>query len=270
MPRESALRFPGRIVKRGEADASLVRRIQRGLAARGYGPFAPGQYDAAMAAAVRLFQSQNVDLSGRPLGVDGEVGPFTWGSLFGPEAIAPAAPAPNAFLAGVLATAAAEIGVTEAPPGSNRGPRVDQYLARVGIPPSQGTAAERPWCAAFVYWCLDETARAQGVGNPAPRTAGVLDHWRKARRAGSATIVGKDEALASPARVVPGSLFVHDYGQGLGHIGFVESQSNGHLVTIEGNVAPVGAPGREGLCVARVARRRLTDDKLVGFVIHVA
>lgn len=47
----------------------------------------------------------------------------------------------------VVEIAAAQVGVSEYPKGSNKGPEVDQYLLAVGI----NFAAA--WCAAFVVWC---------------------------------------------------------------------------------------------------------------------
>ena len=62
----------------------------------------------------------------------------------------------------------------EQPPGSNRGPKVDQYLTAVGLNPAGGSFA---WCAAFVYWCFRKASEELGVPNPAVKTAGALDVW---------------------------------------------------------------------------------------------
>jgi hypothetical protein len=88
---------------------------------------------------------------------------------------APEVATPGAFallLAEALKVAVSQIGVMEQPPGSNRGPEVDRYLTAVGLDPTRGSF---PWCAAFVFSCFDEAARALGRTNPVIRTAGVLD-----------------------------------------------------------------------------------------------
>jgi hypothetical protein len=46
--------------------------------------------------------------------------------------------------------ARAEVGVSEKPRGSNRGPRVDQYQRATDLDKSQWGA----WCAAFVCWVM--------------------------------------------------------------------------------------------------------------------
>lgn len=51
-----------------------------------------------------------------------------------------------------------------------------------------------------------------------------------------------------------------------GHIGFVERIDGDNLVTVEGNIAASGVPGRNGVCVARSTHRRTTDTNLIGYV----
>src|SRR5262249_50937973 len=93
-----------------------------------------------------------------------------------------------------LANAAAELGVREAPPGSNRGPHVDRYLARAGLPPG------KPWNGAFVYWCFDEAARASRRQNPLPKTGDAAqlsdDAWRR-----GLVLLPRDSARLQPGMV---------------------------------------------------------------------
>ena len=155
--------FPGRAVKAGEKNATLVREIQRRLNDVGCGPIpASGFFDTPTTAAVKLFQA-----------------------LF-PDALpAPAAPVPP-LLQATLDAAADEIGVLEVPPGSNRGPSVDEYLRTVGLDPAAGSYA---WCAAFICWCFGKGAASVGTPNPLPRTAGALSLWRLAGAAGVLTTI---------------------------------------------------------------------------------
>jgi len=90
---------------------------------------------------VRLFQARSSNLAGEPLDIDGVVGPETWTALFGASAAGPGVvvvgpPPPGGIGATVIEIAKAEIGVRESPIGSNRGPRVDQYLEATGYNPA--------------------------------------------------------------------------------------------------------------------------------------
>jgi peptidoglycan hydrolase-like protein with peptidoglycan-binding domain len=260
----SANTFRGRLIKRGERDAALVRRLQRALAARGYGPaggsFTAGVFNAEMERTLKLFQAQNVDASGQPLKVDGQVGPFTWGALFPAAAPqAPTATGASALMLQSLATAVSQIGTLEEPLGSNRGPRVDQYLKSTGTP--LGSA----WCMAFVYWCFEHAAGNLAATNPLPRTAGCLDHWNKAARMPAATRHTRADVYANPALARPGQIFIMDFGGGTGHTGIVEALlPGGWLRTVEGNTNTGGS--RQGLGVFRLERRKISDPMIVGVV----
>lgn len=250
------MNYPGRIIKLGETNAGIVNAIGQKLRSRGVAVTSPpGVFDAAFRSAVRLFQSLNRDVAGLPLTVDGEVGPMTWGALFGAASV-PAAPAgPGALARRALAIAVAEINTMEQPIGSNSGPRVNQYLA------STGTAPGNFWCMAFVHFCFMSAAQAMGVANPFPRTAGVLAAWNAA----PTMRITKSTALANLARVGPGAVFIIDYGNGFGHTGIVESNTAGALVTIEGNTDPAGSGN--GIGVFRLNRRNVANGQMKGFIL---
>jgi hypothetical protein len=243
----SARPFPGRAVKAGETNATLVREIQRRLNEAGCGPIpVSGSFDAPTTAAVRLFQARFTDANGTPLKVDGVVGPVSWAALFPDAPPPPSRPVPP-LLAAALDAARGQVGVLEVPPGSNRGPRVDEYLRAAGLDPAGGSYA---WCAAFVYWCFGKGAAATGRANPLPKTAGALALWRRAGAAGARQI-SASEAKATPSLVRPGQIFVLATGGGFGHVGLVESVAAGVLTTIEGNTNDGGS--REGVGVFRRA-----------------
>lgn len=117
-----------------------------------------------------------------------------------------------------LEVATSQIGVHEIPAGSNSGPQVNIYLKSVGL------GGGYSWCQSFAFWCYLQASNSLGVDNPMPKTAGVIDHWNK-----------------SPKHhvTVPqvGDLFVLDFKNGSGHIGFVTSVDlvKGIYHTIEGN-----------------------------------
>ena len=258
------MRYPGRVVMIGERDAAVVKALKsalnRALVLRGdealrLDPDNP-RFGAQMKHAVQLFQARHVDpVTGVPLKIDGEVGSLTWAALFGPGTVSTAIRTSSALLARALVIAAAQVGVREQPANSNRGPVVEQYLHRVGVPPGNS------WCCAFTYWCLDEASRQLGVPNPMVRTGGCMKHWNTAPvdRAARITMV---RAVADPRLVRPGQIFIQHTGGWMGHTGFVEEVVGGQVHTIEGNTD--ASMTREGGGVYRLTRKLV--DINIGFI----
>lgn len=256
--------FPGRVIELGESDATLVKQIQQALTSRGYGPFDEGIFNARMVSVVKLYQAQNVDAIGRALVADGEVGIYTWGSLFPAPAPTPAS-APSTLMLQALAIAGTQEGQMEQPVGSNRGPMVDFYLRSVGINPSSGTPDDRYWCMAFVYWTFKTAGTSLSVANPLPETAGCVDHWNRSKNIPNAVRILAKNAYSNPSLIKPGLIFILDFGGGHGHTGIVEKLlPGGVLSTVEGNTDSTGSGN--GIGVFRVTRRKLNDKSLLGFV----
>lgn len=230
------MKYPGRYIKIGETDKTVVKAIQKALQQENYDVDpADGVFDDALKATVKLFQSRNVDSQQRNLVVDGIVGSLTWEVLFRqPPAIVVAKA--GSFTEAVLAVAASQVGVREIPQDSNRGPDVEKYLASVGLGPGYA------WCAAFVYWCLREAGSQLNKPNRCLRSGGVIKQWNHA--AGRLPTITSREARDNPALLKPGMVFVIDSGKGLGHEGFVLSVSGASFTTIEGNTD--GSGSREG------------------------
>ncbi|MFI5324859.1 MAG: hypothetical protein ACHQ7H_01375 [Candidatus Rokuibacteriota bacterium] len=86
-----------------------------------------------------------------------------------------------------------------------------------------------------------------GKGNPVIRTAGVLEHWRRAQQQGVPRLAAAD-AVDDPSRIRPGMIFVLDSGGGAGHTG-------GRLITVEGNTNDDGS--REGIGVFQRHGRKI-------------
>lgn len=249
------MKYPGRIIKLNERDSAIVRAIADRLRERGYDvASSTGVFDRTMKSVVKLFQTQNRDLDNRPLSVDGEIGPMSWSALFGTPVAGSTGPG-SEVAERALQVALGEVDTMEVPPGSNRGPRVDQYLQ------STGTALGSFWCMAFVHFCFMTASRELGVPNRFPRTAGCIDAWNRA----SGFRITQRKALEQPGLVVPGSVFILDYGNGKGHTGIVRASDGGALTTIEGNSNPDG--GRNGIGVFQLRRRNIANGGLRGFII---
>jgi hypothetical protein len=250
------MKFPNRIIKIGEKDTAIVIAIAGALASRGIAVTSlPGVFDSALASAVKLFQSLNRDIHGHVLAIDGEVGPMTWGALFGAASLMTAGTAASPLALEALRVAQGEIGKMEIPIGSNRGPDVEKYLKSTGLPGGHF------WCMAFVFWCFKTAAGNLGVANPFPKTAGVLDAWNKSQ----GMRITKAAAVANLSRVGPGAVFIMDFGNGSGHTGFVESNSAGDLTTVEGNTDPGGS--NNGIGVFRLNRRKVSTNLMKGFIL---
>lgn len=248
------MNYPGRLIKKGEKNSEIVEALQKRLVERSYGPLdIDGVFGDDTEIAVRLFQSMTRDSVGNPLVVDGKLGPISWEALFG-QSIVPPSPTPQSseFLSRVLDIAGSQIGVLEDPPGSNRGPQVEQYLASAGCLPGD------PWCASFVFWCFREAAKSLNISNPLFRTGSCMNHWNNT----SGKKILSAKAINNPSMIQPGFIFIMNHGGGKGHTGIVKSVSDGYILTIEGNTNIAGS--REGLGVAELRRKINTIN--TGFI----
>lgn len=252
------MNYPGRTIKKGHKDQEIVKKIQEQLVSKGFGPLdVDGDFGKITETAVKDFQSLSRDTNGNPLVVDGKLGPISWSVLF---SVPVGLPEPDyqqsALLTKVIEIARNQIGVMEDPPGSNRGPKVEEYLKRAGCQPGD------PWCASFIYWCFDEASKTMGISNKLPKTGSCMTHW-------SETIGRKiihRNAMNNPSLVKPGHIFIMDHGNWKGHTGIVTSVSDGYIRTIEGNTNIEGS--REGLGVAELNRKIISIN--AGFIDYGA
>lgn len=248
------MNYPGKTIKKGENDQSIVRLIQDHLNKRGFGPIeVDGDFGSHTETAVKEFQSLARDSNGNPLVIDGKIGPISWATLFAVN-IGTTVPVSeeNALFVKVLEIASSEVGVMEDPPGSNRGPRVEQYLKSAGCLPGD------PWCASFVYWCFNEASKSLGLTNPLVRTGSCMTHWSNT----PGRKISHSKAMNNPQLVKPGFIFIIDHGNWKGHTGIVKTAENGYINTIEGNTNIAGS--REGLGVAELQRKIITIN--AGFI----
>ncbi|BAQ62465.1 CHAP domain protein [Geminocystis sp. NIES-3708] len=193
--------YPETIIKRGST-GEAVKEIQERLGVQQTGVFGPTT-ESCVSAFQKAFG----------LEVDGEVGPITWAALFATQ------PSQDLGVASLM-EAQRRVGVKERPLGSNKGPEVDEYLKRAGVP------SPNPWCMAFVYYCVDEAAKKLGKPNPLTKTAfcPTLYNWAKEH----GRLVSKPEI---------GDIFLCiGTPQGHYHTGFVNGPvTNNHFSTVEGN-----------------------------------
>lgn len=251
-----AIPFPGRIIKAGETDKEVVKKIQHRLNETGCGPIIEdGSFNKdTTEKAVKLFQARFPDVTGRPLEIDGKVGSLTWGALFGQTTVPSTKTAPSKLTEAVIAFAKTQIGVKEQPIGSNRGPEVDEYLREVGLDPTKDSYA---WCVAFTHYCYKKAAEKLSIANPHIKTAGVLEHWNVAGKKSGVLRITNARSVADPSLITPGSLFIIDLGGGFGHSGIVVEVANGRLITIEGNTNDGGS--REGIGVFQRDARKIAN-----------
>ena len=142
------------------------------------------------------------------------------------------------------------IGVTEHPANSNRGPKIDQWERACGV-------LGAPWCGCFVNACLhaagfpDQFWLRFCPSIEAKAKAGV-DGWRW---------------IAPGSRCQPGDLVLYGASEA-DHVGIVEEVASGvDTSTVEGNTSngPGGSQANGGV-VAR--RHRHSDGSLSGFPIR--
>jgi hypothetical protein len=82
---------------------------------------------------------------------------------------------------------------------------------------------------AFVYGIFDEFT---GGTHPLPKTAGVVDHWRKIPT--GVTKITRADAIQDPTKVKAGQIF-YKSRQGGGHTGIVISVDGNSFTTVDGN-----------------------------------
>ena len=128
--------------------------------------------------------------------------------------------------------------------GNNQGPDVVEYR--------QGKSGRGSWCAAFVSWCIEETARDLGIDSPVARSHGARRLFKNAVAAGQRRETPDRGMLALWNRGAPGGWQAH--------IGIVRrAEPDGTFYCIEGNRGRY--PAKVG-----IFKHQLGEARLVGFV----
>jgi len=209
--------------------------VRRGfLAATDVGP----RFDRRFRQAVKNFQARHLDSRGRPLVVDGIVGPLTrWAlthpdstDLFSPPTSVPDPP-PGGSARGRAALNAALVEVTNSAreEGSNNsGPWVEKYLSGQACTPTN-------WCTAFVCWCF-----AQHTEPPPFRFTLGARGLRNTFRRRDWLVEPTAETPLQPGDLV---FWWRDQPSSWkGHVGLVHHVADGILYTVEGNKGGFPAP----------------------------
>lgn len=170
---------------------------------------------------------------------DGAVAPPAAGPAAASPAPAESGAKPSSLGLRAAQIARQEVGVTEQPKGSNRGPRVDIYQGGKG----------QFWCCHFVSWCVEQAGQSP-FGHLA--SVAALREWAQGHRA---------YIRAATAEPLTGDIFTmartDRAGRVVGgHTGFVISYDPAakRMKTVEGNISD------------RVAERMRTTAEVDGYV----
>jgi uncharacterized protein (TIGR02594 family) len=212
---ESASSMP--TLRQGSRGSAVID-LQRRLAAAGFSTgAADGVFGPLTDTAVRSFQRAH------GLGIDGIVGPQTWGALLGTSPSVPRGyvPWPQPAVGTEppwLSIALAEMkkGIKEAAGDTADNPRILEYLAAS----NSGNVShdEVPWCGAFVGFCLYK--------------AGVIKKGSGSARAADWLTFG--DPLSQP-RTGCIAVFKPEVSGSSGHVGFWLKEEGGIIHVIGGN-----------------------------------
>jgi hypothetical protein len=160
----------------------------------------------------------------------------------------PLSPSPLGIAA--IEIAMREVGVREVPPGSNSGPRVNEYLQSVGL----GRGFQ--WSAAFIYWSFQKASEKLQIANPMPKGGASLSILSniKSPKSFLYASAAQDGTSVKPSI---GDVSVVSFGDGAYQLGIVSSVKNENEVeVIEGNTNDAGSDNGIGVFL-RV--RRISD-----------
>ncbi len=203
-------------------------------------PNVGSEFNRALRQAIKDFQARHLDPRGRPLVIDGIVGPLTRWALTHPDRtdpflLTPGVPDPPPGPA-TRGRDALEIALLEIKSGAgevganNSGPSVEKYLSGRASTPAN-------WCAAFVCWCFAQhpgpapfrfTLGARGLRNTFRRRGWLIEpSWENPLLPGDLVFWWRDQPSSWK-----------------GHVGLVHHVADGILYTVEGNKGGFPAPVR--------------------------
>lgn len=112
-----------------------------------------------------------------------------------------------------------QLGVKEHPPGTNSGPKVNEYLRSTGLGPGY------PWCMAFVHWSYRKAGLILKFPNPA--SVGFFEQWARKNGYLVSSLPGANDIVC----------YRFDADNWPDHVGIVDSVNrvSRKIVVIEGN-----------------------------------
>lgn len=261
------------LLKVGINPCWFVKLWRRCLAAKSYGGTLVHQdndllfstYDAELAGVTRLFQQ------GNGLVADGEAGPVTFARMAGeaPAATRFVADKPDAqslqirrSIVHVARYACDVLRIREAG-GPNAGPEVEMILEHAG------GRRGMPWCAGFVFACVDYGHILLGLFTPnVPLAPGIPElscsaiyRWAKAEN----RLRDLSTARAGDAYLFAGG------NTGYRHVGLIEEKlDDGTLQTIEGNTSADPKTISQDADGDGVYRRHRDPEQTPGAVVSVS
>lgn len=227
--------------------------------------FKSDTFNFSVSAAVKIFQSINIDSRGMPLTVDGIVGPLTWASLlskdqteaFANNRLVNHPNSPDFSNTHAIAFQALEVAFDEhrkgagESGGNNQGPFVAKYHRSTE---DILEVKQWSWCAAFVSFCFRNGAAAIKKEMPFKYSGGAQNILKQFQAKGWGYRISDTDPQ-------PGDIVVWKRGSAswMGHIGIVYDYKDGILYTIEGN------RGRYPSKVAKYSYVLSSMESLFGF-----
>jgi len=157
--------------------------------------------------------------------------------------------------------AARWIGTTEQG-GENRGQEVERFQKAMF-----GKASGQPWCADFVFFCLDSVDKCVNALSDCSLSSQTLN------RSELVLSVWKNSSIEARCQIKPGCLILWQHWKNnaptmQGHIGIVEKIFGTMATVIEGNSGNSNAVEREGDGVFRKMRSMVGDSdmRVLGFL----
>jgi hypothetical protein len=228
-----------------------------------FAPESQWYFNVRLEDAIFYFQQTHLGPKGRPLGVDGKVGPDTWWALKHPSGKAQKSHLLPSIPRGIkgerkavleLAIAEHAKNVREIPNGSNRSKEIDKYIPKWWLDKYGPDAKGPAWCCFFVMWVFKEATGRYPCGSRTGSCSQLMRQalgegmWFSSRTASSFNPV--------PNIIRPGDIFIISHPRkpgkpGTGHTGFVLAVNKDQTI--------IGTD--EGNCGNRVkvGRRRVLD-----------
>lgn len=152
----------------------------------------------------------------------------------------------------IASIAESKVGLAESPPGSNKGPEIQEFFDADNYDPNGSAPGDSgyPWCAAFVCRIIELAMEGGEWTFRGPKTPSAWGFEKWSHAQDRSTWTKKNPA----SDIKRGDIVVFQFS----HIGIATGppDESGYVPTVEGNTNSAGS--REGIAVMR-KRRRLSE-----------